>query len=463
MNHFPVFLALEGRLVVICGNGAMARARLRLLARTSARLMLFAPEPEPELIAEAAEAGARLERRAVQAGDLAGAVLVYAAHGDSRDEAIAALARQARVPINAIDNLPASDFITPAMVDRDPVCVAIGTEGTAPVLARAIKADLEARLPATLGVLARAAGHFRPQAEALPQGRARRDFWTDFHFDTGPRALNDGGEAALAPALHALLARHAAGKPRPGRVDLVGAGPGDPELLTLRARRLLDEADVVVHDRLVPAPILELARREAVFIAAGKKGYGPSTSQASINATIIEHANKGARVVRLKAGDPTIFARLDEETNALDAAGIDWAVVPGITAAAAGAAALGQSLTRRARNSELRFLTAHDIEGFAEHDWHQLARPGAVAAIYMGSRAARFLQGRLLMHGADGATPVTAIENASRPDQRILPSRLDSLPADLAGAAPEGPVILFLGLAPRAATAALPDLQQEYA
>ena len=189
MNHFPVFLALEGRLVVICGDGAMARARLRLLARTSARLTIFAPEPEPELVTEAADAGARLERRAVQAGDLAGAVLAYAANGDKRDEAIAAMAREAGVPVNAIDNLPASDFITPAIVDRDPVCVAVGTEGTSPVLARSIKADLESRLPATLGVLARAAGGFRKQAEALPQGRARRDFWADFHFDTGPRAL----------------------------------------------------------------------------------------------------------------------------------------------------------------------------------------------------------------------------------------------------------------------------------
>ncbi len=465
MKHFPIFLNLERRRVLLVGSGEVALAKLRLLARTSARLHLFAPAAETALGGAAGELGAVLHRRQPEAADLTGAALVYAAAGDPvTDARTARLARAAGIPLNVVDDLEASDFITPAIVDRDPVTVAIGTEGAAPMLARAIKADTEARLPASLGPLARAAQSFRPRAEALAPGRQRRDFWAEFFATTGPAALAAGGsDDALTAALEALLARNLAAEARPGRVDLVGAGPGDPELLTLRARRLLDGADVVVHDRLVPQAILDLARREALFVPVGKQGFGPSTPQAQINDAMIQHARAGAQVVRLKAGDATVFARLDEETEALDAAGVDWAVVPGITAASAAAAALGASLTRRDRNSDLRLLTGHDLQGFAEHDWRALARPGVVAAIYMGKRAARFLQGRLLMQGADPETPVTAVENASRPEQRIIATRLGSLPADLTRAAPAGPVVLMLGLAPRQAAAALPDLTRERA
>ncbi len=465
MKHFPIYLNIEGRRVVLVGSGEVALAKLRLLARTSARLHLFAPAAETPLCRAAVELGAVLHGRSPQPADLAGAALVYAAAGDpDTDACTARLARAAGIPLNVVDDLEASDFITPAIVDRDPVTVAIGTEGAAPVLARAIKAEMEARLPASLGALASAAQGFRPRAEALAPGRQRRDFWAEFFAAAGPAALAAGGsDDALTAALEALLARHLAAEARPGRVDLVGAGPGDPELLTLRARRLLDGADVVIHDRLVPQAILDLARREALFVPVGKQGFGPSTPQAQINDAMIQHARAGAQVVRLKAGDATVFARLDEETEALDAAGIDWAVVPGITAASAAAAALGASLTRRDRNSDLRLLTGHDLQGFAEHDWRALARPGVVAAIYMGKRAARFLQGRLLMQGADPETPVTAVENASRPDQRIIATRLGRLPADLARAAAAGPVVLMLGLAPRQAAAALPDLTRERA
>jgi len=464
MKHFPVYLDLSGRRVVIAGNGAVALAKLRLLAKTEAQLHVFASHPEAELSQEVADLSVRkpvtLHLRPAAAADIENAALVYAAHDDdAADAAVAQLARAARVPLNVVDNLEASDFITPAIVDRDPVVVAIGTEGAAPVLARAIKAEMEERLPQLLGTLARAGKLFRQAAEALPQGRRRRDFWADYYFSTGPMVLAEVGEEVLDHALRDLLDRHRTAPEKPGRVDLVGAGPGDPELMTLRARRLLDQADVVIHDRLVPGAILELARREATFVAVGKEGFGASTPQEVIHAEMIYHASKGAQVVRLKAGDPSVFARLDEETAALDAAGIDWGVVPGITAASAAAASVGRSLTRRGRNSDLRFLTAQDMEGFAEHDWRSLARPGAVAAVYMGKRAARFVQGRLLMHGAGGAMPVTFVENASRPDQRITLTSLERMAADLAEAAPTGPVILLLGLAPArgAVSERLPD------
>ncbi|GGL59452.1 siroheme synthase CysG [Wenxinia marina] len=456
MRHYPVFLDLKGRRVVLAGGGETALAKLRLLTKTEARIEVFAADPVPALQALADEGRIHLHRRGFAAGDAAGAALAYAAADDeAEDRRVAALARADGALVNVVDDLNASDFITPAIVDRDPVVVAIGTEGAAPVLARRIKAELEERLPASLGLLARAGRAFRRAAEALPHGRPRRDFWSDWYDRAGPKALEEGGTAALAPALERTLDDHRHARPRAGHVAFVGAGPGDPDLLTLKARKALDVADVVIHDRLVTPAILELARREAVMIDVGKEGFGASAAQDDIDALIVEHARKGAQVVRLKGGDPTIFGRLDEEIDACDAAGIEWSVVPGITAASAAVAQIGQSLTRRTRNSSVRLLTGHDMKGFAEHDWKALAPPGEVAAIYMGKRAARLVQGRLMMHGADPATPVTVVENASRPDSRTIATTLGRMEPTISDAGLTGPALVLIGLAPRHAAYAL--------
>ncbi len=455
MEHFPIFLAMEGRRVVLSGGGEAALAKLRLLLKTRARITVHAPRPAPEIADWAAAGRLTLHRRALAPGDTLCAALFYAADEDAQEDArTAAIARADGALVNIVDNLGDSQFITPAIVDRDPVTVAIGTEGAAPVLARAIKADLEARLPATLGTLARIGKAFRKAAEVLPFGRRRRDFWADYYFAAGPRAMDSGGEDAVQATLEDLLARHRHAPDGAGHVAFVGAGPGDPELLTLKARKALDTADVVIFDRLVTPEILELARREAVMIEAGKQGYGPAMSQDAINDLLVRHARDGAQVVRLKGGDPTVFGRLDDEIAAVAAAGLGWHVVPGITAASASVAAIGQSLTKRARNSSVRLLTGHDMQGFADHDWRALARPGEVAAIYMGKKSARFIQGRLIMHGADRATPVTVVENAARPDQRVLATTLEQMPADLDRAEMTGPALTFYGLAPRAAQTA---------
>ena len=464
MKHFPIFLAVEGRRIVVSGGGGAAVSKLRLLLKTEARLTVFAARPAPEIAAWADEGRLTLHRRAMEPGDALCAALFYAADEDATEDArTAAIAHRDGALVNVVDDLERSQFITPAIVDRDPVTVAIGTEGAAPVLARAIKADLEARLPASLGPLARVGKAFRRMAEALPMGRARRAFWAEYYDRAGPEAITAGRDPR--EALGALLDRHLGAEAEPGSVAFVGAGPGDPDLMTLRARRALGEADVVIHDRLVPGPILELARREAVVIEAGKTGFGPSTPQAEIDALIVHHALKGRRVVRLKSGDPSVFGRLDEEIAACEAAGVAFTVVPGITAASAAAASLGRSLTRRGRNAEARIITGHDAQGFAEHDWRALARPGAVAAIYMGLRAARYLQGRLLMHGADPATPLAVVENAGRPGERTVPATLATLSADLDAAAMGGPAVILLGIAARDAglpvTRASPALQAE--
>jgi uroporphyrin-III C-methyltransferase/precorrin-2 dehydrogenase/sirohydrochlorin ferrochelatase len=304
MRHYPVFLDLRDRRIVVSGAGETAVAKLRLLMKTEAELVVYGRDPGPEVRTWAALRRLALVERPIVAGDADGAALLYGANADAAEDARAAeIGRAAGVFVNIVDDLDGSDFITPAIVDRDPVTVAIGTEGAAPVLARKIKAEVEAMLPATLGLLTRIGQGFRTRVEAL-DSKARRLFWTRFYFERGPLAL-EAGEAAARDELEAMLAEGDA--PRRGVVHLIGAGPGDPELLTLKARRLLHEADVVIHDRLVPQAILELARREATIIEVGKQAYGPSWKQADINALIVGHARSGAAVARLKGGDPAVF------------------------------------------------------------------------------------------------------------------------------------------------------------
>ncbi len=461
MKHFPIFLAVEGRRIVLSGGGDAAMAKLRLLMKTEAHLTVIAADIADDIRKWAGQGKLRIIDRAMEPGDALCAALFYAANEDDAEDArVSAIAHAEGALVNIVDNLADSQFITPAIVDRDPVTVAIGTEGAAPVLARAIKADLEERLPTLLGTLARIGKTFRHAVDVLPIGRKRRDFWSSFYFGSGPKALADAGEGGVIPALERHLDAHIMQNAKTGSVDLIGAGPGDPELLTLKARNALDKADVVIHDRLVTGEILELARREAIIIDAGKEGFGKSMAQADIDALIVQHALDGHHVVRLKAGDPTVFGRLDEEIEAITAHDIPYTIIPGITAASAAVAGIGQSLTKRGRNSAVRLITGHDTKGYADHDWKALAQPGEVAAIYMGKKSARFIQGRLLMHGADPATPVTIIENVSRADQQIIATTLAELEPTLSQANLKGPAITFYGLAPRDAAAQARQLKE---
>jgi uroporphyrin-III C-methyltransferase/precorrin-2 dehydrogenase/sirohydrochlorin ferrochelatase len=455
MQHFPIFLNLAGRRVIVSGGGECALAKLRLLLKTEARIWVFTTDPSPEVLDLAAKGKITLTPRALAAGDAFCTALFYAANDDDAEDArVIRLARADGALVNWVDNLEASEFITPAIVDRDPVTIAIGTEGAAPVLARRIKRDLEERLSPALGIFARVAKSFRPKVEALTEGAARRGFWARYYDQIAPRIFAVEGEAGLRGALETLLTDSLTTTVPMGEVLLVGAGPGDPELLTLRARKALDEAEVVIHDRLISPQILELARREAVLIDAGKTGFGPAMRQEDICALMVGHARRGAKVVRLKAGDPGVYGRLDDEIDSLNAADTPWSIIPGITAASAAAAQIGQSLTKRGRNSALRFLTGHDVAGFAEHDWRGLARSGEVAAIYMGKRGARFIQGRLLMHGARPDTPVTVVEHASRVDTHVIDTDLANLALAIEAEGKGVPAVILYGLPPRAARTA---------
>ncbi len=246
--------------------------------------------------------------------------------------------------------------------------------------------------------------------------------------------------------------------PAPVAVTFVGAGPGAAAHLTLGAYRALQDAEVVIHERLVGDEVLALIPPQVRRIDVGKEGFRPSTAQSSINATLVAQAMTGARIVRLKGGDCGIFGRLDEEMDALEAAGLSFRIVPGLTSAAVAAASIGQSLTKRGRNGALRIVTGHDMEGFAEQDWRGMARAGEVAAIYMGKKSSRFIQGRLMMHGADPATPVAIVENVSRPEQRVIAATLANLPEAVAQV--DGPAVLLYGLEPRRARLALAEIKE---
>ena len=346
MDFLPVFVATKGRKVVIVGDGQMADAKCRGVLKTQADITVFVNAPSEEMLswdqADLIKLNAGLPHKA----DLADVTLVYAAHSDDAvNDAVADLARAQGAIVNVLDRTDACDFITPAIVDRDPVVVAIGTEGTAPVLARQLKSDIESQLPTRLGEIARFAQAFRSKVRVLPEGLARRQFWKAF-FSTD-RLTGVSTATKVRQDLETLLASHLDRGREPGSVVFVGAGPGDPELLTLKARRLLHEAEVIVYDRLVGGAVLELARREAKFINVGKKGFGEHVTQADINEVLLTEASRGAKVVRLKGGDPSIFGRLDEELAVLHNAGIETLVVPGVTSASAAAASRKYMLKMR--------------------------------------------------------------------------------------------------------------------
>ena len=453
MKHFPIFITVEGRRIIISGGQEAALAKLRLLLKTSASITVYAEDIHKDIITLATEGKITIVNRALAKGDAICATLFYGANEDKIEDARSAkIAREEGALINIVDNLNDSQFITPAIVDRDPVTIAIGTEGAAPVLARAIKSDLEKTLPTHLGILAKIGKAFRENVNILPMGRIRRDFWTEFYFKKGPEALEFNGIAGIEKSLQSLLDVFKSKRTAEGHAVFVSAGPGDPDLLTLKARKELDIADVIIHDRLISNEILELARREAVIINAGKEGFGPSISQNEINDLIIEHALKGARVVRLKGGDCSIYGRLDEEIDAISKFGINYHIIPGITAASASAAVIKQSLTKRNRNGSISFLTGHDMKGYADYDWQKLAKKNSIVAIYMGKKASRFIQGRLIMHGADPKTPISLIENVSKKNQRIFSTTLSELPKCILQYDISGPVLTLYGLAPREAS-----------
>lgn len=444
LRYFPISYDVGDRLVVIVGGGDEAFAKLRLLGRSQARLRLVAPALEQALAAFVETNGIDHRARTLAADDLAEAALVFIGTGDEGEDArLAARARAAGVPVNVVDRPHLSDFAVPAIVDRAPVAVAISTDGLAPVLAQRIRAAVESMLAPEFGRLGELARALRAAVTAaIPTNSARLRFWNRL-FDGPAGRLALAGD--LGAARRAALSALSAGAAEDGVVWLIGAGPGSSDLLTLRAQRLLLEADVIVHDGLVPQEVVDMGRRDAERIAVGKAKGRHSVSQSDIDALMVRLARQGKRVARLKAGDPLVFGRAGEELAALRAAGIRAEVVPGVTAALAAAADAQVSLTLRGVASSLTFATGHGAEGGEPAGWPAIAAAGGTVAVYMGRTVAEETQARFIAAGVAPDTPVVAVENAGRMTRRLFAGTLADLPALSARADVDGPVLILVG------------------
>ena len=451
MDYLPIFLKLRGERVLLVGGGAVAARKAELLCEAGARLRVVAPELCADLAALCDRVGAEYLATGFAPAHLQGVVLTVAA--TDRPEInldVSRAGRAAGVWVNAVDDPQASNCLMPAIVDRSPVLVAIASGGASPTLARRLRAQIEALLPERLGQLASLAGAWRARVRAaLPRADARQRFWEDF-FDSAlaQQLLAGGVDAASAAAgleLQLEGARAgASGAPARGMVWLIGAGPGDPDLLTLRAQQLLQQCDVVFYDRLVPPAVLARLRRDVERVFVGKEPGRHRTTQARIHELLIEHARRGRRVVRLKGGDPLVFGRGGEELMALSQAGIAVTVVPGVTAALGAAAATLIPLTHRGVAQSVCFVTAMG-EAAAALDWRALAAPLQTVVFYMGAAQLPQIVARLVQHGAPAERYVALVERATLPDQRLIAGRLADIAARAAAAGVGAPSLLIVG------------------
>lgn len=444
LNAFPVFMKLDGEAVVIVGDGDEALAKARLLSQSSARLRIVAENAEPALAQWIEQNNTDLINEAYHENQLAGAKLVFAASGDAAlDKRISEDARRLGICVNAVDRPELCDFYTPAIVNRAPVCVAIGTEGAGPVLSQSIRARIDRMLSPSLGSLASLAESLRGSVERLlPKGAARRRFWNEFFQGEPARQMEIGTfEEAQTAAAELLLRREGVS----GHVALVGAGPGAEDLLTLRAQRHLMDADVIVYDALVPEAIVAMGRRDAERLPVGKRKGCHSKSQSEINELLVTLAQAGKRVVRLKSGDPLVFGRAGEEMAALRDANISYEIVPGVTSAFAAAADFELPLTLRGVTSSLVFTTGHDLKGGSLPDWAKLAISGATVAVYMGHSVAADVAGRLIDAGLSPDTAVAVVENASLGERRRFHGTLADLPSLQDRSDLDGPVMTIIG------------------
>jgi uroporphyrin-III C-methyltransferase/precorrin-2 dehydrogenase/sirohydrochlorin ferrochelatase len=448
LARLPAFFALENKRAVVAGGTAAAAWKAELLSAAGARVEVFAASPDDEMLALAAappRGAIAVSHRIWAPADLAGAAIAVADCGNDDDAAaFAAAARAAGVPVNVIDRPAFSDFTFGAIVNRSPLVIGISTDGAAPVFGQAIRAKIEALIPQGFARWASAARSWRPRTRALALPfRGRRAFWEKFTA----RAVAAPDRAPTDADLDALLAGTSA--QNVGSVILVGAGPGDAELLTLRAVRALQSADVILFDDLVSPDVLDFARREARKMLVGKTGHAPSCRQDDINALMISLAKAGRRVVRLKGGDPMIFGRAAEEISACRSAGIAVEVVPGITTAQGAASRLLVSLTHRAQARRLQYITGHGRDGKlpADIDWASLADPAATTVVYMPTSTLPELVARAVKAGLDPATPAVAVEHATRANERVIAATIADLPARLAAETPSGPVVVMIGRA----------------
>lgn len=443
MDYLPIFCRLDNKPVLLVGGGEVAERKARLLLDAGAQLTVVAPELDPELAELAANGSIEWLAGEFAPAQLTGKWLVVAATDRREVNALVyQSANQARIFANVVDDPKRSSFIMPSIIDRSPLMVAISSGGKAPVLARLLREKLEALLPQHLGAVATFAGSLRERVKGrFASMGERRRFWERLlGADRLGQALARGDSASANQLADSLFADESQ---TGGEVVLVGAGPGDPGLLTLHALRQMQQADVVVYDRLVSDEVMALVRRDAKRIFVGKQAGNHCVPQEGINQLLLEEAKKGQRVVRLKGGDPFIFGRGGEELETLVGSGIGFQVVPGITAASGCAAYAGIPLTHRDHAQSVRFVTAHGKGGAQDLDWPLLAKDKQTLVFYMGLSSCATIREQLLTHGKAGDTPVALIERGTQPSQRVIRGTLDQLPALAVGV--ESPALIMVG------------------
>ena len=445
MDFLPLFHNLKGREVLVIGGGEIALRKARLLSEAGAVLRVVAPDVEPELSELVGKGGGRTLLRCYEADDLAGCVLAIAATDDEPLNAqVSRDARALGMPVNVVDSPELCTVIFPAIVDRSPLMIAVSSGGDAPVLARLMRARIETWVPSVYGELAGLAKKFRSQVKArFADVQQRRVFWEEvFQGDVAERAL--AGQQHEAERL--LVEKLSGAEPKSlGEVYLVGAGPGDPDLLTFRALRLMQQADVVLYDRLVAPAILDLCRRDADRIYVGKQRAAHAVPQDQINQLLVTLAKEGKRVLRLKGGDPFIFGRGGEEIEELAAHDVPFQVVPGITAASGCAAYAGIPLTHRDHAQSVRFVTGHLKDGSCDLPWSELVAPSQTLVFYMGLVGLPVICQQLIAHGRAADTPAALVQQGTTVNQRVFTGTLANLAERVASEEVQAPTLVIIG------------------
>ncbi|WP_312691367.1 siroheme synthase CysG [Kosakonia sp.] len=442
MDYLPLFAAVKDRPVLVIGGGEIAARKITFLRRAGARVLIVARHLEPELLTLAEQQAVQWLASEFDESQLDNVFLVIAATDDSAlNRRVFDAANVRHRLVNVVDDQPLCSFIFPSIVDRSPLLVAISSGGNAPVLARLLREKIEALLPGNLGRMAEVAGRWRTRIKAFRRSTdERRRFWESAFRGRFASLMAAGDEPAAEKALEAELTQPGSAG---GEIILVGAGPGDAGLLTLRGLQVIQQADVVFYDHLVSAQVLELTRRDAEKICVGKRAGGHAVAQHDTNRMLVDAAREGKTVVRLKGGDPFIFGRGGEELQAAAQAGIPFQVVPGVTAASGATAYAGIPLTHRDFAQSVTFVTGHYKADSAPFDWSLLAQSRQTLAIYMGTMKAAEISAQLIAHGRDKTTPVAVIARGTRTDQHVSTGTLEQL-EELAKAAPM-PALLVIG------------------
>lgn len=445
MEYLPINIRLRGQPVALIGAGTVATRKAKFLLDAGAELRVIAPERTPEFVALSEGKELSWHQRSYAPGDLEGVVLAIAATPDrSVNEAVSQEAQAARIPVNVVDQPDLCTFVFPAIVDRSPLTVAISSAGASPVLARSVRSRIEAMLPAKTADIARFARLHRQRIrETTSSESARRRLWENIIDGPIAQLLLKNRWQEAERSLATLLDDYR--ETDLGEVYLIGAGPGDPELMTFKALRLLQRADVVLHDRLVNPHIVAMARRDAERFYVGKERSLHSVPQDRINQWLVDLAREGKYVARLKGGDPFVFGRGGEEITQLARDGIPFQVVPGITAANAAACYSGIPLTHRDHAQSVRFVTGHTKDGKLQHRWQEFLSDTETLVFYMGLVGLPIICRELMAHGRRPDTPVALVERATTPEQRLLTGTLESIEALVADANPQPPTLIIIG------------------